>query len=186
MTTIEFDKKVEAVADHVAIRIIENADKMEIDGILISSQDAENDKLAFGVIESVGTIAAKEYGIKVGDYCWFDRLSTYYHTKPVCITKYNNIIYLVDKDGKNPKPLRNMVFVRPNVKKIEEVGGILVSDYAKKIRSGVITAMNLDPDISVPYKVGDEVMLSRGPDSVKIGDTELLIYKWDMILAKIG
>ena len=92
MTTIKFDKKCVCGPEFVCIRIIDNCENLEVDGIVLAKKVQENGRLAFGKIENIGETAAKEYGLAEGDYVMFDRLSTFAHTAPVCLVRYNNII----------------------------------------------------------------------------------------------
>jgi co-chaperonin GroES (HSP10) len=185
MNTIEFDKKVKCGPEFVALRIIDNGEQLKVGNIwMLDSSDA-NGRLAHCVIEDCGETAAKEYGLKAGDYVMIDRLSTFAHTAPVCVTRYNNVICLTDEKKTSFAPLRGMVFVEPDQKEeISNVGGVYVRDYDEKLNLGTVTDMNVE-DEGYPFKAGDRVMVTKGADAVEVGDRTLFIYKKDMLICKI-
>ena len=127
MNIIEFDKKVECGAEFVALRILDNCDQLKSGNIWLPDTAGANNRLAFCRIENCGAKASEEYGIKAGDYVMIDRLSTFAHTAPVCLVKYNNVICLTDEKNQEYRPLRNMLFVEPDEKDgVTKVGGIYV------------------------------------------------------------
>lgn len=184
MTTITFDKKLECGPEYVAVRIIENCEELKVGNIWLTPKANANDRLAHAQIESVGSKAAEEYGLAVGDYVMIDRLATYAHTAPVAALKYNNVICKTDKDQIDYFPLKGMLFVEPDEKDdVTVVGGIAVQNYADKLRTGTITKENCQADL--PFKVGDKVLLSKGADRVEVNGKTLHIYKHDMVVATI-
>jgi co-chaperonin GroES (HSP10) len=184
MTTIEFNKKLICGPEYVSVRIIENCEDVKVGNIWLPQTAEANGRLAFGILESVGSKAAEEYGIKEGDYVMFDRLSTFAHTAPVAAMKYNNVICLTNKEQSDYFPLKNMLFVNPDQKDdISNVNGVYVMNYADRLNTGTIEKMNCVDEL--PFNVGDKVLLSKGADHVKFGEKEVYIYKHDMIVAKI-
>ena len=185
MTTIEFDKKLTCGPEYVSVRIIENCEDLKVGNIWLPQMAEANGRLAFGIIESVGSKAAEEYGIKEGDYVMFDRLSTFAHTAPVAATRYNNIICLTNKDQSEYFPLKNMLFVEPDGNTdIAKVNNVYVpASYSERLHTGTVTKMNCDGNL--PCNVGDKVLLTKGADYVQFGEKKLFIYKHDMIVAKI-
>ena len=108
MNTISFDKKVICGPEFVALRIIDNLNDMQLDGVWLPDTVEANNRLAHCIIENVGSKAAEEYGIKIGDYVMIDRLSTFAHTSPVCMCRYNNVICKTNKDRSEYHPLRSL------------------------------------------------------------------------------
>ena len=185
MTTIKFDKKLECGPEYVAVRIIENCEELKVGNIWLTANANANDRLAHAQIESVGSKAAEEYGLAIGDYVMIDRLATYAHTAPIAALKYNNVICKTDKDQTDYFPLKGMLFVEPDEKDdVSVVGGIAVQNYAEKLRTGTITKQNCQ-GVELPFKEGDKVLLSKGADRVEIKDKTLYIYKYDMVIATI-
>lgn len=188
MNTISFDKKVICGPEFVALRIIDNLNDMQLDGVWLPDTVEANNRLAHCIIENVGSKAAEEYGIKIGDYVMIDRLSTFAHTSPVCMCRYNNIICKTNKDRSEYHPLRNMLFVELDEKNnVSNVDGVYIENYANKLNIGYITDENLDIDIkeTVGFNLGDRIVMTKGPDIVSIGDRLLYIYKHDMIVCKV-
>lgn len=187
MTTLEFDKKVKCGSEFVALRIIENNEELKIGNISLPSMTDANNRLAFCIVEDIGEKAASEYGVKNGDYVLIDRLSTFAHTAPVCMCRYNNIICLTDQTCSVVRPLRNMLFVeQQNHNEVLNINGIYVpGSYDEKLNTGTITAVNFDEDLHSIFKVGDEVILVKGGDYVEFGQHKIYIYKHDMIVCRI-
>lgn len=187
MNIIKFDAKCKCGPEFVCVRIIENSDDLKIGSIYLPGSVGANSRLAHCVIEDVGEKAAEEYGIKVGDYVMIDRLSTFAHTAPVALLKYNNVIVKTDKDMLTYKPLRNMLFVEPDEKDgLTDVGnGIIVQNYQDKLNIGTITDMNVDEDKKCPFKVGDKVLVTKGADVVEVNGKQIHVFKHDMIICSI-
>lgn len=187
MTTIDFDKKLICGPEYVAVRIIDNCEELKAGNIWLPQSVGNNSRLAFAKIENVGSKAVEEYGLKAGDYVLIDRLSTFAHTAPVAALKYNNVICKTNEDTTDFWPLKNMVFVEP-IKKdsMSKINNIYVpSSYDDKLNIGIITKMNCEKDLNLPFNVEDKVLLSSGADDVKLGDKNIRIYKYDMIVATI-
>lgn len=182
---IEFNKKCTPASDYVVLRVINKNNNMNLNGILVAESAYANDRLAFAQVVDVGSNAAKEYGLKKDDYVCYDRLASVYQTEPITVIKYVNIICLTNEDNTRFSPLKNMVFVKDEKDTMQNVKGILVNNYNKQLRIGEVVSMNISEDISVPYKKGDKVMLSKGGDSFQVGNEHVFIYKHDMIVAKV-
>lgn len=185
MATINFNKKCTPATDYVVLRVIDRNDNMSLGGILLARTNYSNDRLGFYQVEEVGENAHKEYGIEKGDYVVADRLAQCYPTEPICVMKYVNIIAKTNQDNSQYSPLKNMVFVKDESNTTQEINGILVNNYNKSIKIGEVVSMNISDDITVPYKRGDKVMLSKGGDSFQVGTEHVYIYKYDMIVAKV-
>ena len=183
--TIHFDRKCIPAPDYVVLRVIDRHDEFQIGGLFLPTASFQNDRLGFYQIIDLGSNAAKEYGLKIGDYVVADRLAQCYKTEPVAVMKYVNIIAKTDDKNATFSPLRNMVFVKDDPNKTVNVNGFLVTNYNKMLNIGEVVGMNIDPDIEVPFKVGDNVMLSKGGDSFQIGTLHIWIYKYDMIVCKV-
>lgn len=188
MNTVEFDEKVECGPEFVALRILDNLEDLQVGGVWLPDTVGENSRLARCVVEDVGSKAAAEYGLKAGDYVMIDRLSTFAHTAPVCMCRYNNVICLTDENGTDFRPLRNMLFVEMEDRDgVTDVGGVYVENYAGRLYVGRITAENIDEETkkTCPFRAGDRVVMTKGPDEVTIGDRMLFIYKHDMIVCRV-
>jgi hypothetical protein len=84
-------------------------------------------RLGLYIIEDIGSKASEETNLVVGDYVLADRLSSFAHTEPVCLMKYNNVICKTNKDRSAYIPLRNQVFVQHDKKEdVSNVGGVYV------------------------------------------------------------
>ena len=187
MTTIFFDEKCIPNNDYVVIRIIDNAELLKAGNIILSETAFQNEKLAFGQIEAVGKNAAKEYLLKPGQYCLFDRLATFYHTAPVCVVEYNNVIVLTNKDRSEYSPVGGTMFVEENKETAEEKKGVFVVASAEdQLHVGTITQMNLREEDDFPFAVGDKVMLTKGADHVKLGTRTVFVYKPESVIVRFN
>lgn len=183
--TINFNKKCIPSSDYVVLRVIDRNENMSLGGILLANKNYSNDRTGFYQVEEVGENAHKEYGLEKGDYVIADRLAQCYPTEPICVMKYVNVIAKTNSENSQYSPLKNMVFVRDEKDTTQNVNGVLVNNYNKSLKIGEIVSMNISDDISVPYKKGDKVMLSKGGDSFQVGNEHVYIYKHDMIVAKV-
>lgn len=188
MNLIKFDKKCVCGPEYVCVRILDNAEELKIGNIVLSDSSRNNSRLAYCIIENVGWKAAEEYGLAAGDYVLIDRLSTFAHTSPVAILKYNSVIVKTNKEQSEFWPLRNMIFVIPDPKpSISKVNNIyLPSSYDEKLRMGRIVKLNLDEDLKSPFKIGDHVFLSTHADTVEVPGVTFLIYKHEHLLCIVN
>lgn len=186
MTNIFFDEKCVPNHDYVVIRIIDNAEHLKAGNIILAETAFSNEKLAFGKIEAVGKNAAKEYGLEAGQYCLFDRLSTFYHTAPVCVVKYNNVIVLTNEDRSEYFPVRGTLFVDETKDSFQEKKGVFIANTEEnEVHSGTITKTNLHEGQDFPFQIGDKVMLVKGADMVKLRGRMLYIYKPESVIVKL-
>lgn len=187
MTTIHFDEKCVPNHEFVVIRIIDNAKLLKAGNIILAETAFENEKLAFGIIEAVGKKAAEEYCLKPGQYCLFDRLSTFYHTEPVCIVRYNNVIVLTNEDRSDYFPVGGTLFVDETKDSYQEKKGVFIANTEEnEAHTGKIVKMNLrEGKDDFPFKLGDEVMLVKGADHVKLNGKMIFVYKPESVIVKI-
>ena len=187
MVNIYFEEKCIPNNDYVVIRIIDDGSEVKAGSIVLAESSFSNEKLAFGKIEAVGKNAAEKYGLESGQYCLFDRLATFYHSAPICIVKYENIIVLTNEDRSKYFPVKGTVFVdETKDEAFENKKGIFVVDTAEdKMHVGKITEMWLSEEDDFPFKVGDEVMLVKGADHVQLNGRSIFIYKPESIIVKI-
>lgn len=187
MTTIFFDEKCIPNNDYVVIRIIDNAKLLKAGNIILAETAFENEKLAFGRIEAVGKNAAKEYLLEPGQYCLFDRLATFYHTAPVCVVKYNNVIVLTNEDRTHYSPVGGTIFIEENIETVKEKKGVFVANTEEnQFHTGTITQMNLRECDDFPFNIGDKVMLTKGADHVKLGTKTVFVYKPESVLVRLN
>ena len=186
MITNQFDKECIPNIDNVVLRIIDNAKNEVLDdsGFILSESAFSNSKLSLCIVEAVGKTADEKYGIKVGDYVLADRLASFYHTSPVCIMNYDNVIVKTNKDRSEIHPLKNLIFVEKLVEK-EEDGFIVNATDDFKIRFGRIIEINVD-GVDFPFAVGDKVIINRGArEEINFKGKSILVYKPENIVAKV-
>ena len=186
MNQIQFDKKCICGDEFVCVRIVNNCNTLKVGDIWLPDSSFENERLAHALIEDIGKKAAEKLGLKVGDYVMIDRLSTFAHTTPVALLKYDSVIMKANKENNDYEPLRNCVFVEPDQKDdVTDVGGVYVQNYEDRLNVGSIVKMNLDPENIGPFNVGSKVMLVKGGDFVQVGEKKIYIYKYDMLICTI-
>lgn len=186
MTTIEFDKKLKCGSDFVAVRVISNDDELVVGGIYLPNSFEANGRLAFCQVEDIGKNAAENTGVEVGDYVMIDRLATFAWTSPVAALKYDSIICKANSMRTDFFPLAGSLFVEPDAKDdVSNVNGIYVSNYTKRLNTGVIVKSSFEKCDEWPFGVGDRVMLVKGGDFVQLGESKIHIFKKDMIVCTI-
>ncbi len=98
---MNYNKKLKAIGDKVAIEVLDKGLEKVVDGIIIPKTASANTSLAKGRVISKGVDVKKNFGID--DIVWFDRLSVFYDTHPIVILKEENIIskevWLNDKNS---------------------------------------------------------------------------------------
>jgi len=175
----------------VALKLIDKNDKERCDGgIYIPESNEANNRLGKYEVISVGNIAYEEYGIEVGDYVYADRLSVFYDTKPICVMNYENIIVKSDKVWDEIFPFNDMMFIIEDEIKDDEY--LMNNIYMPKLYDsnrlpiGTIIKINIKSKKYVDdYKVGDKILLTKGPDVCIINGIKFRIYKCDMLIAKV-
>lgn len=191
MTTTYFDNKnLTPNNDFAVIEIIDNADLVKSGSVFIAESAFSNEKLAHGKILAVGTNAKQMYGLEPGQYCLFDRLSTFYHTAPVCVVRYDNVILMTNESRTEYRPVKGSIFVREledNSNLMSSSSKFVYSQGIENIRIGKITDMYLDEkeQEEFPFKIGDTVMLVKKGDAVNLGGKNLFIYKPSDIIVRL-
>lgn len=95
--TMELDRKMRACGDKVVIRKLEKEHERVVNGIVVPYSTTKGFNMCKGIVESIGP-DINEGCLKVGDKVLFDHYSTYGETYPVCVTKIENIIVVVEED----------------------------------------------------------------------------------------
>ena len=183
---INFDAKVECGPEYVALRELDHKNEIKVGNLVLSNHSMANEKLAKYKVESVGSVAAKEYGLKIGDYVLADKCASFYHSYPVSLFKYNNVIAKANEDFSEFKPVKNTIFVAED--EFNKVyGNFMVNANSDHIRTGTIVDMNISEDDfnDYPFKVGDHVMLVKGGDVISMNGKHMFIFKPDMLICKI-
>lgn len=189
---VEFDKKVLCGPSYVALREVQKntTHNLNVGGIVLADTSLANEKLGHYIIEDIGEIAAYEFDLKVGDYVLADKLASFYHSQPVCLMTYNNIILKTNHDRTEIHPVKNKIIVEEDKSEIVNTGGIYLQTNPDKLRFGKIIEMNVVPDPTspvkdYPFKEGDHVMLVRKGDMVSIGNKTYWIFDPDQIICKL-
>jgi co-chaperonin GroES (HSP10) len=179
-----YDKQLRIVAkDKVALRaFVKNTERI-IGGIYLLEKYDINTRMNKYEITSIGTEAAEETGLKIGDIVCADALSRFYDTFPVSVIKYENIIFRINKEETEIYPLRNMLIVE--IDKLEESnrkGVLVLSDL---LPVGTITHINVDKKKKCGLKVGDKVLITNDCDLVVYKGKKVYIFKYDDVIAKV-
>lgn len=190
---VHFDQKVLPGPSYVALRFWNNKDSSHsenVGGIYLADNSASNSRLANYVVEAVGEIAEAEYGLKVGDHVVADKAASFYHSEPIALMAYNNVILKANEDFTKYYPLKNKVLVEEDETKVENSGGIYLAVNPDTLRTGTIIDMNVvpakdSPCQTYPFKIGDHVMLVRKGDFVMAGTQKLWVFDPDQIICKL-
>lgn len=178
---IYFNKKVKCNSTVVALRLISDNKILELDGFVLSEDAESNNKLGFYQIVDLGSKAAEDYGLAVGDYVLADRLSTFYKSEPICLMEYTNIILKTNADRTEYFPMKNMVFVE----KEDDTNTDDPFYIPNALITGIITKMNVDDTIDFPFVVGDRVLMPKKCDAISFGGKNMYVYRPDTLVCKI-
>jgi co-chaperonin GroES (HSP10) len=179
-----FDKKLRIVSkDKVALRaFVKNTERI-IGGIYLLEKFDINMRMNKYEITDIGTKAAEETGLKIGDIVCADALARFYDTFPVSVIKYENIIFRTNKSDTKIYPLRNMVIVELDKLVEDNKNGIVVMTDLLPV--GTITHINVDKNKKCQLKVGDKILITNECDLVVYKGKKLYIFKYNDIVAKV-
>lgn len=185
MLNCHFDEKVECGTIYVALRKLEENREINVGGFVLAEKSFENGKLGLFQVESIGSIAADETGLAVGDIVFADTLASFYHSEPVCLMRYDNIILKTNREKTDFWPLSNKIVVECEQGETTKVGGLWMQ-REDTVKTGVIVKQNLKKPEIWPFKIGDRVLLTKkGGTFVAFGMRQLFIYNGEDILCKI-
>lgn len=178
-----YEKELRIVAkDKVALRaFVKNTERI-IGGIFLLEKYDINTRMNKYEITDIGTNAAEQTGLKIGDIVCADALARYYDTFPVSVIKYDNIILRISKDENEIFALKDTVIVV--LDKLEEAnkdGIVVLTDL---LPVGTITHINVD-DKKCDLKVGDKVLLTTDTDVVVYKGKKMYVFKYTDIAAKV-
>lgn len=178
-----YEKELRIVSkDKVALRaFVKNTERI-IGGIYLLEKYDINTRMNKYEITDIGTNAAEQTGLKVGDIVCADALARYYDTFPVSVIKYDSIILRVSQDEKTIYPLKDMVIVE--LDKLEESnkdGVVVLTDL---LPVGTVTHINVDGKKS-DLKVGDKVLITTDHDVIVYKGKKIHVFKYTDIVAKV-
>ena len=179
----ELDCALTPAPDKVVLREIEKTTQSS-GGFFLSDDTLRNSRSGFFKVEAIGAIASKKTGVKAGDHVYADRLSSHYHTHPVCVIPWQGIILLCDENKDNLKTVPGMVLMEQEE---EKTTGFIAQ--SNDIRKGKILQIvypeDMKPEEVPPFKVGDTVMLTSKCEVYDgFTDKRLIAMKFEEIVAR--
>lgn len=194
---IHFDRDCEPASDIVVLRIIDRDTMSSKDsGFVIGDDTLRNLRLGFARVEKIGQEAKKNTGLDVGAYVFYDKLSTFYHTEPVAMLRWNAIIMETNLEKTKYRAMAGRCIVQEVGDNGGDDSGFIVPS-SDELKIGVIKSITppytMNPDV-YQFKVGDKILLTKDErDTLNgfKGDKELdpskpiYIYKTDAIICRI-
>jgi len=179
---IELDCKLTPAPEMVVLREISESNASS-GGFVLAEGTLGNSRTGFFMVEEVGSEAFNHTGLKHGDYVYADRLASHYHTSPVCVMKWDNVLLCSDANKSIIKSMPGWALL---IEVKEERTGFFVSEN-KTIRHGIIKFINpaITADKEYPFKVGDDVMITSKCDVFDgFAEETLIAMKLEEIVAK--
>ena len=130
---IELDCKLTPAPEMVVLREISESNA-SAGGFVLAEGTLGNSRTGFFKVEAVGRTAFEKTALKEGDFVYADRLASHYHTAPVCVMKWDNVLLISDENRDSLKSMPGWALI---VEEDEPETGFIVSDGAR-IRHGRI------------------------------------------------
>lgn len=164
-------------------------------GFVISEESLRNMRVGFAQVLRLGKEAKERTGLSEGSWVYYDKLSTFYHTEPVAVLRYNGLIMETNAEKTKYRALEGRVIVQ-EFKEKEESKSLFVIPTAKEMKVGIIKSITPPYDgKEIPFSVGDKILLTKDEcDELNgfTGDNDLdptlpiYIYKTENIICKIN
>lgn len=198
---IHFDNEnIEPSSDCVVIRIQDNDTlSSKSSGFIIGDDVLRNLRVGFARIVKIGNIAKEKTNLKEGDWVFYDTLSTFYHTQPIAVLRYQGLIMESNPEKTKYRALGGRCIVQEVSSKDETTDppGFVVPT-SDELKIGVIKSITPpyeETEHQTPFKVGDKILLTKDERDTLHGfkgDKDLdpskpiYIYKTDAIICKIN
>ena len=197
---IYFDNKnIEPASDCVVIRIKDNDTlSTKSSGFVIGDDALRNLRVGFAQIVRIGDKAKSETNLKEGDWVFYDTLSTFYHTQPIAVLRYNGLIMESNQEKTKYRAMGGRCIVQEVAASDENKGGFIIPT-SDEMHIGIIKSITPPyegaEDNASKFKVGDKVLLTKDEHDTLHGfkgDSSLdptkpiLIYKTNAIIAKVN
>ena len=197
---IHFDNEnIEPASDCVVIRIKDNDTlSTKSSGFVIGDDALRNLRVGFAQVVKIGDKARSETGLKEGDWVFYDTLSTFYHTQPIAVLRYNGLIMESNPEKTKYRALGGRCIVQEIDASDENKGGGFIVPTSDEMKIGVIKSITPPyegEDNASNFKVGDKVLLTKDEHDTLHGfkgDSSLdptkpiLIYRTNAIIAKVN
>ena len=194
---IHFDRDCEPANDIVVLRVIDiDTLSSKKSGFVIGDDSLRNLRLGFYQIEKIGSEAREMTGLDVGAYVFADKLAAFYHTEPIALMRYNALVMETNAEKTKYRALGGRCIVQEVDYESGSSGFVIPTSDEMKI--GVIKSITPPytmTEASVPFKVGDKILLTKEEcdtlhgfkgDSSLDPTKPILIYKTDAIIAKVN
>ena len=163
---IHFDNEnIEPASDCVVIRIKDNDTlSTKSSGFVIGDDALRNLRVGFAQILKIGDKAKSETNLKEGDWAFYDTLSTFYHTQPIAVLRYNGLIMESNPEKTKYRAMGGRCIVQ-EVNESNNKGSGFVIPTSDEMHIGVIKSITPPyegaEDNASKFKVGDKVLLTK-------------------------
>lgn len=199
MQMIHFDNEnIEPASDCVVIRIQDNDTlSTKSSGFVIGDDALRNLRVGFAQILKLGSEARVNTNLKEGDWVFYDTLSTFYHTYPIAVLRYQGLIMESNQEKTKYRAMGGRCIVQEVASTDESKAGFVIPT-SDEMKIGVIKSITppyTATSDSIPFKVGDKVLLTKDERDTLHGfrgDADLdptkpiHIYKTEHIICKIN
>ena len=185
---IELDCKLTPAPEMVILRELEET-TVSTGGFFLSEGSFSNSRMGFFLVEAVGEVAKEETSLKPGDYVFADRLASHYHTSPVCVMRWNNVLLITDERRSRLDTLPGWALIKETDDDSSDADSpkfLVTGTNNAKIRHGVVRSINWGSSEHKPFAVGDDVMITSQCDVYDgLSDGRLIAMKITEIVARI-
>ena len=197
---IYFDNEnLEPASDCVVIKIKDNDTlSSKSSGFVIGDDVLRNMRVGFAQILKIGDKARANTNLKEGDWVFYDTLSTFYHTQPIAILRYQGLIMESNPEKTKYRAMGGRCIVQEVSASDENKGGFIIPT-SDEMKIGVIKSItppyNEAENNTSMFKVGDKILLTKDEhddlhgfkgDSSLDPTKPILIYKTNAIIAKVN
>lgn len=193
---IHFDNENLTPATDCVVIKITDSDTLasQSSGFVIGEESMRNMRVGFAKVLKLGKEAKERTGLSEGSWVYYDKLSTFYHTEPIAVLRYNGLIMETNENKTKYRALEGRVIVQ-EIQENESSNKLFVIPTSKDMKIGIIKSITPPYDgKEVPFNVGDKILLTKDECDVLhgfTGDKELdpslpiYIYKTENIICKI-
>ena len=193
---IHFDNEnLTPATDCVVIKIVDSDTlASQSSGFVIGEESMRNMRVGFAKVLKIGKEAKERTGLSEGSWVYYDKLSTFYHTEPIALLRYNGLIMETNETKTKYRALEGRVIVQ-EIKENDDSDKLFVIPTSKEMKIGIIKSITPPYDgKEIPFKVGDKILLTKDECDELNGSTcdkdldpslPIYIYKTDNIICKI-
>ena len=139
---IHFDNENIVPATDCVVIKIHDSDTLssKSSGFIIGDDGLRNLRVGFAQIIKIGKEAKERTGLSEGSWVYYDKLSTFYHTEPIAVLRYNGLIMETNEPKTKYRALEGRVIVQ-EIKENDDSDKLFVIPTSKEMKIGIIKSI---------------------------------------------